>query len=506
MPARHVLYLTQHQLFAFRWHHGALSPEGEFLAEMAAGDFSGYLASHGNDLFTLVVNLGEEGFQSDVIPYLQSRDRAAVIARRLGQNFQGAPLAIAIPHGHESGSRKNERLLLTALTGTSQLSPWIDAIHRTATRLQGIYSLPLLSEKLIQALGIKISRGILITLQDNTIRQSFFRDQRLLFSRVAPLSGSGISDVALAISAEANRFQQYLLSQRLVARGDHLAAHVIAHPHAIPAIQAARFNDGINLTVHDVLAAAKKLRLKTPPGDHRSQSLFLHCAITNPPPLQFATPALRQPYRLWQLGNALRAGGALIFAASLMFTFKLIVESQRDIGHTRDRVRDAETMEQSYQNALSSLPPIPMSNDVLRQLIERLDQQANKTTDSPARALHQLSRALEAVPAVEVSQINWQARGMAAADKPAAATSAGADTETLTVKGTILPGPQGTPRQILNTIETFAGHLRNHPPGTKVTIQQNPVDLNANRAAGSTASSQTAARQFALQIEYPVQP
>ncbi|HET6720385.1 MAG TPA: hypothetical protein VFH22_12095, partial [Rhodocyclaceae bacterium] len=208
MLERRLLYLTQHQVIAFHWRNGSLTVDGEFLAETSAGDFTRYLGDHASSLFTLVVNLGEEGFQSDVIPYLQARDRNAVIARRLGQNFQGAPLAIAVSHGYESGARKNERLLLTALTSIGQLSPWLNPMQAIGTRVQGIYSLPLLSEGLVQRLGIKITRGILITIQDNTIRQSFFNNGRLLFSRVAPLIGGSISDIALGIAGEANRFQQ----------------------------------------------------------------------------------------------------------------------------------------------------------------------------------------------------------------------------------------------------------------------------------------------------------
>ena len=85
MLERRVLYLSQHQMLAFRWHNGALSAEGEFLAETAASEFARYLSDHPKSLYSLVANLGEEGFHSDVIPYLQARDRDIVIARRLGQ-------------------------------------------------------------------------------------------------------------------------------------------------------------------------------------------------------------------------------------------------------------------------------------------------------------------------------------------------------------------------------------------------------------------------------------
>ena len=509
MLERRLLYLTQHQMTAFLWQGGTLSPEEEFLAETADENFARYLADHATSLFTLVVNLGEEGFQSDVIPYLQAKDRNAVISRRLGQSFQAAPLAIAITRGYETGSRKNERLLLAALTGSGQLTPWLHPIRSVGARLQGIYSLPLLSESLIQRLGIKITRGILVTIQDNSIRQTFFNNERLLFSRVAPIVGSSISDIALGIAAEANRFQQYLLSQRMVARGEHLEAHVIAHASAFPAIQAARFNEGISVTLHDILAAAKKLGLKAVLPDSRAQMLFMHCALSSPPGQQFASAEIRQPYRIWQLGNALRAGGGLIFAACLLFSIKLMVDASRANDEANRRKLEADGMEQSYRQALGSLPPIPVSNDVLRQLVDRLNQ-LKKAPDTPARALKDLSTALDANPAIEISHLDWQAPGAKSTASASAQTAApaGSDKEMLMVKGNLQLGTPNTPRQLLAAMEAFVGQLRQTQPGVSVTILQHPVDLNASQALKSAdgAPNSGTARAFSLQIEYPVQP
>lgn len=509
MLERRLLYLTQHQMLAFRWQNGALSPEGEFIAEDAGEGFTTYLKDHARSLFTMVVNLGEEGFHPDVIPFLQSGDRSTVIARRLGQSFLGAPLAVAVSHGYQSGARKNEKLLLTALTSISQLAPWLDAIRGAESRLQGVYSLPLLSENLIARLGLKIGRGMLVTVQDNSVRESFFNDGRLQFSRVAPLSGSSISDVAQSIASEANRFQQYLLSQRMVSRGERLDAYVLAHAHSLQAIQAARFNDGINVTLHDVVIAAKKIGLKTLPADNRAHALFLHCAIASPPRLQFASTAMRHTYRLWQLGNALRAVGALVLVASLLFSVKLVVDAGRDNNDARRLIQEAEGMEQNYQQALGRLPPISMSNDTLRQLVERVDQ-LGRTVDSPEKALHHLSLALDATPEIEIESLDWLAPGAGQEGQVPSPASAPATAkqEALLVKGSLNAGQQGSARNIVKTFDDFQQRLRTAAPTAMVSVLQSPVDLNASRALKSADGAATVRtpRRFEIRIEYPSQP
>lgn len=513
MPERRVLYLTQHQLLAFRWQLGSLSQEGEFLAATADDQFAHYLTEHANSLFTLVVNLGEEGFHSDVIPYLQSRDRKLVISRRLGQTFLGAPLAVAIPHGHESGSRRNERLLLAALTGQNHLAPWLNAIRNIGVRLQGIYSLPLLTENLAQRLGIKIQQGILVTVQDSSVRQSFFRAGRLIFSRVAPLVGSSISDTALSIAAEANRFHQYLLSQRMVANGERLSAHILAHPQAIPAIQVGRFNNGIDVTIHDILAAAKKAGLKTPRTDSRSQNLFLHVAVSQPPKQQFATDELRQPYRLWQFGNAVRAAGVLALTGCLLFSLKLMVETSNAKDDVERLSREAATMDQNYRQVLGRLPPIPVTNDVLRKLIERVEQ-LGRTAGSPAPALLHLSQTLEQAPQVEITRLDWLAPGAKKEGAVGNSTPAGAKgnaapgREVLVVEGVMTAGSQGSPRQLIASFDEFVRRLGSAPAGVSVLVTQTPFDLNASQPLKSADAAGTprTARPFSLQIEYPVQP
>jgi hypothetical protein len=296
----------------------------------------------------------------------------------------------------------------------------------------------------------------------------------------------------------------------MVARGDHLQAHVIAHAQTIPAIQAARFNDGIETSFHDIVGAAKKIGLKTVPPDNRAQALFLHCAITAAPRQQFATMALRQPYRVWQIGNALRAVGALTLVGCLLFTAKLMVDSGRASKEAADRSREAESMETRYQQALGSLPPVPMSNDVLRQLTDRVDA-LNRRNDSPTPALKYLTDILDAMPQVEIDSIDWLASGAKEGraksnSAPSGASAPPSNNETLLIKGRLNLGAQESPRRLISAFEDLLRRLGEG--GKSVAILQSPVNLNASRSV-STTDSTTAIRplrQFAVQVDFPVQP
>ena len=82
----------------------------------------------------MLANVAEEGHELETIPFLQGADRKALITRKLGQHFLGSPLATAISLGYEKSKRKNEKLLLSALTNPAHFEPWLKCLRRSRRR------------------------------------------------------------------------------------------------------------------------------------------------------------------------------------------------------------------------------------------------------------------------------------------------------------------------------------------------------------------------------------
>ena len=94
MPTRHLLYLDANSMRCFLWDQGRVSAHGQFSAsdEGIAG-FARHVQQHSGDLFTLLVDLVEEGFQYETLPFVRGSDREAMIERKRGQAFFGSPLS-----------------------------------------------------------------------------------------------------------------------------------------------------------------------------------------------------------------------------------------------------------------------------------------------------------------------------------------------------------------------------------------------------------------------------
>lgn len=502
MPERRILYLTQHQLQAYRCEGGRCLPDGDFAAETASSVFVSYLKGHAQSIFTLVVNISEEGFQQETIPYVQRGDRSTIIERKLGQAFFGAPLSIAISLGHEKTTRRNERLLLAALTSSAMLDPWLTALRATEARLAGIHSLPLLTEPLLNRLKLPKERAIFVTVQDSTIRQSFLDKGRLVFSRVSPLSNSSVSGLTANLISELSRLQQYLQSQRLIARGEAVTAHVLLHPQVRAALDPELVPNGIRINAIDLHEAANRLGLKDLPEDSRAQNLYLQVAAKLPPVDQFAPLALRKPYILWRIGKAMQAFGAITALSCGMYAGKLHLDETRIRDKANDLGMTAADKERRYQAVLSTFPPMPIGNDALRQVVDRLQSiQASDRTPEPM--LRHLARALDRVPQVELAQIEWQGVPTSQpAEAPKGAAPPSVNEESLLVRGTISVGRNSTPRQLVDALDQFLEQLRGNP-ALEVAILKQPFDTTSAKMLTSGEGNEGASdkpREFELRL------
>lgn len=483
MPARTLLYLTATKMVAYGWHAGQLVMEGAFDATTAGSEFVAYLGRRRSNLFSLLANVADEGFQVDSIPFLRARDRHAVLERKLGQFFLNAQLTTTVPLGYEKSRRKNERVLFAALTNKAMFEPWLAAIDSAEVRLEGIHSLPLVAARLMERLHAPRDRLLLLTAQDSSIRQTFFSRGHLQFSRISPLTNSSIVGLAQAIATETAKTQQYLLSQRLIARAEPLTVRVIAHPQAIPALETTcTGNETLRFEFTSLLDVAQKIGLKTPPSDSRADLVFLNTLAASPPAQQFAGAPLRKEYRLWQIGNGLRAAAAAVFVACAVLVAKSAFDLHQ-LGQQAAELRAAAaSAEQRYHALAATFPPVPVSNDALRSITARYQEYA-RLLGGPAPLYAAISRALDAAPQVEIDAIDWTISE--APPKPPAQQET---TESATIRGSLRMARNSNPRELLRTFEGFVAALKANGQLT-VTIKQQPFDVGSEKLLKSSDSA-----------------
>lgn len=459
MPTRRVLFLENDRLTAFRVAHGGVVREAGFAADPAGpGDFGRYLERQRGRPLLLLADLAEEGFESEDIPRVGGKDRESILRRRLSRHFFGTPYALALPQGRAPDGRRDERVLLMALTRPERLSPWLDALRGRQAPLAGVWSLPQLVAGLLPQRTPQ--RLLLLTRTGAGLRQTFFAAGQLRFSRLTPAVPADPAAAAQMVRNEAARMRQYLASQRLIGQNDPLAVRLLVHPDEMTALRAQCPNDpGLPFELVDLAEQARRAGLRTALADSRAEMLFCHLLARRRPPQQFAPDEERRPYRLRQARRALHASSILVLMGGALFAaghWQSIPQAQDFPAEPRDATRMNAPIE------------IPLGADALRALVDRYAEVARRAP-GPAPLLAQLGQSLDVFLPVSLDHLEWaiveRVPGIAATGPYAQITATAR-----------LPAQTAGDRQAQETlIADFVRHLET-VPDTHAAVLEPPTD------------------------------
>jgi hypothetical protein len=523
MSKKRVLYITTQNATVYAVAAAKLIEEEEFTATDEGLDrFSRYLQREQDALFYLLGDVPEEDFQQENIPYVTGPDRSALIARKLGQIFRDTKLSLAMSLGRETGTRRDERVLFAAFTNTQFFLPWLRALHGQEIRLAGVYSIALTANALIRKLGLKDEKLLVISVHRGGIRQNYFEDGKIRFSRLTPTVETDARRSAQACVAESGKILQYLEGLRLVPReGPPLKVMVFA-PHDQFGVFSEVCTGGqrVQFEVIDEQVVASKIGLRSIPGGSRAEALFCFLLGQRAPAEQYASKVQRRMYRLWQMRQGILAASAALFAGSVLFAglqfFSIIDLHSR----AEDATRLAREDGQRYEDVRKTFPAMPTSTENLKAAVLRFDEIEHQNA-TPEPLLAEVSGVLNNFPSIEIDSIDWAVtrnpgdvgvrdsgrNAPAPVAQPAVAPGLGLPAQqnktmfqAAYVTGRIVLPNRSDYRGVQDYLDSFAEALRKMP-NAKVDLVKLPFDTRSNaKLTFVTSEQQTKAPSFALRI------
>ena len=494
-PPSRLLYLSSQKLLAYVWRAGFLVIEDEFEASVEGlYAFDSFLAERAESVFSLLVNLPSESFQREMIPFLRGKERANFISRRREQLFPNAVLSSYSSLGIQINTRKDERLLFLALTENTVFEQCLTAFKKSQTLLSGIYSLPILSAVLLKKSGLNKEECLFVSLQDQSLRQSFFSHGALEVSRFTPLLRTDLENTAQLLAQETRHFQHYLISQRLISHEQALTVYVLAEPVTIEAIGSTCVDEPncryLFLTPQH---CAHQLGLANFPEEYACESLFLTLLALFPPRRQFADERLRHHYLLRKVRSALYFAGAFMAAASLFISAYCVYESSRLADETQALTRETADLQRDYSTLTQTLPALPTSVEATDAFLQGMNQYAalEKRAVSPEAVLIAISDALNETPELNLSSLVWMSAAAHAtnarqAQELSADDALPAPIDTNIVDYAILRAslalmPSSTLRESIARVDHFIERLKSNPT-LLVQIVQNPYAMESEKA------------------------
>ena len=445
--SRHFLYLTNTRLVSLVTLRGRIVGRREFaVSGTGVAEFERYLAQYATVTTRLFTDLAEEDIRLDTIPHVGGRDRDAILQRKLAQIFRSTPYRYAMLQGRETDGRRDDRVIYTAVTNAEVLRPWIDAIERLRVPLAGIHSAAVFSAIVLEELDLVFPHALLVTFTPGgALRQTYFRDREIKFSRLTPLDLEEGQSLGQMVSEETTRTWQYLDSLRHFGPEDRLEVCILVHPNErADLMEHLRDFAQIQYRVLDIELVSTKLGLKPAPLDSTAEEVLVHLFLMRPAANHFASSeqmrhAVRRRARM-----ALHQAAAGVLLASLAWGGWNLTRVFQASDADQQVSRQINALNREYDEITKSLPSFGVGGSTMRDVVAFYNG-AIKPFPVFGDFLMPLSGALQAHPQVRLAQVAWLATDDPKANPPLGSatgtTRAGTPVKSLAKSDSAAPPP-----------------------------------------------------------------
>lgn len=518
---KQLLYLTNAQITAYIWQSGSMSAGHTFYNNAAGCEgFSEHIGEHPNIPTYLLTDLIEEDFQRENIPHVASKARQNLIQRRLTNLYRDTPYRQATLQGREKDGRKDDRMLLSALTNAELPKPWLTAILQRKLPLVGIYSVALLSPLLFKKMDLGKGPVLLVTHQSSGLRTNYFHEGQLRFSRLTLLANDNPQSIAEIAELEIAKTRQFLASTRLMARGELVSVVVLANSEILQHLQ--KLSPDTADIAHrfiDIADASTMLGLKNLHDISVFDPLVLSLLAQSPPPNQYKVFEHTRFYLIWQSRIVLNILRVVALIGGLLWAGVNVLAAIDATAQARQLERENLISLQHYQDIHKSMPPTLANPHDMKSAVD-LEQMISQNSATPDAMLGTISAALSKLDNIKITQLEWQVSAtdtsvedasvesiqpVAGEEIPLAATLIGVPTkpfETVIIEGEIIPFKNDY-RAAHDALDTFLASL-NKNPQLHAKITRAPLDLRpAVRLDGQTGNSDAVAKaRFSVKLSW----
>lgn len=493
MLRNHLLYLTSEQLCVYHWRLGTLTAGPCFAPDEDGIDaFMDYIDAAPVGPCWLLTDLIEEDYHRLTLPHVSGKAGRQMLQRRLTQQYRETPYRHVSIQGRETEGRRDDIALLSGLTNPSIVQPWIAALEALKAPLAGLYTTTLISDALRRKLGLRQEHLLLVTEQSGGLRQTYFRDGQLKFSRLTlAIDRDG---VPVNVAVETGKTLQFLTSVHLIERGDVLHTAIVT-----PAEQIARLSalcrNGPETAYHFIPMETAAAKVGLPGTPRLADTVLLKLLGAELPRSHYTLGEARRYYQLWWARVAMYGASAAILTCTLMWAaVSLWRAGEADNAALRMRAETAR-YDSQYQRVMSDMPPAVAKTSNMKAAVA-IEHMLAEQGPAPLPMVRMLSTALDQAPLINLNRIDWRVNLPAAAPPAPGAMPAQAD------NGAVAPvpsqllglptappqvlhleaeigGPQDDYRAALAAMRQFAQRLAALPHMT-VEIESQPLDTRPN--------------------------
>jgi len=519
LNARRALFVSNHKVAVYHWLKDDLGSSYLFdLNDEGQMNFKRYLAETPKTPFFVLVDVFEEEYRQDTIPHVSAADRSAIIKRKADRLFRDTPYYFHRVTGREEEGRRDDQVLLTAITNPEVVKLWIDMLDGAKVPLAGICSLPLFTQSILKQIDEKSpGHRLVVSLQSiSGLRQTFFYDGKFRISRLVKMPRYGTVPYAPYIREEVEKIRRYLNSLRLIAYDEPLHVYFILNGELLERLEAEYAEQDPTryyfCDLNELLADSGSARELSAPF---SDQFFMYHLLRSRPQNVYASSDEKRYFSMRRLRYSMLAAGILLlFGGGLWSGVNFmggVTYKQQSIAAQKK----TQFYTERYQLAREGLPETPVEAADLKVAVEIVDA-LEKHKSSPMNMVRLVSGSLQRFPAIRLGRLDWTADtdpnlslGAAPAPTPtqgaAGFTNAGYNEtgyqyyQIAVLDGRIEPF-DGNFRDAIETINTFAEDIRAQDSVHDVSIVKLPLDVSSAANLQGNTQAQHDIADFTLRV------
>ncbi|MFZ0469634.1 MAG: hypothetical protein WAL92_12010 [Thiogranum sp.] len=377
-----VLYLNGYSITVYRTDRKRAVALGRFACNDAGyAELGRLLARAEPQPVSILADLIEEEFREETLPHTMGRDRARLHARHIGKLFRGTPFRHFRTVGRQRSGRRDDQVLFSALTNRDNIEPLLSVLEQADIPVMGVYSLPIITGRLLKPLATKPGNILIVTEQpDSGLRETFIRDGQVHFSRLAPVSDCSPADYRRILLAEANKTRRYLNTLRLLPQDQALDVYALCDTGRFEALQDVTVDSG-DIHIHPVNLShlAQLLGFRNHADTPFSDALFCYLLGRRPTRNHYAQSQHLRNWRSYQARLGLRAATWLLAVSAATVSGMHLVDGNRIETQTRKLAQLTDHVDNNYRRIRQDLPVEPDTALSMREAIQFADRLSANT-------------------------------------------------------------------------------------------------------------------------------
>jgi len=406
-----VLLIEANGVSLLRWQRGSLRLFAQYTQNPA--DFTRFenlLHTESKVPFIIVMDCIEEDFRLETFAHVTGADRVKMLERKLSFAFRSTPYKIARVVGREKDGRKDDRVLLTALTKAELVDPWITRILKEKLAILSVTSAAYMMELLAVSLKLKAKPHVLlVNIEAGTgMRQTYLQKGRVIFSRLTPITERQQDDLQGMLQQQSVQTRKYLERIKQIPYDTLLPVHVLC-------FRDIGFEPGLAAEADLLSFQVSQLEALVPGG-----SLML--GDMTPGPLSvsivqalrgkglnnvYAQLAQRRFHLLNNMSKAMYASAAAIVLSVGAFVAPPISETLTLWNQEAETLQRTQPLMQQYEQLRASFPETPIESSTMALVVETHDTLLSQAHD-PREMLQAIGLVLLSIPRIGLSEIEWE--------------------------------------------------------------------------------------------------